>query len=1010
MTLNQLLQLLRDLRRRGKELICLAGVTLLALPAWPLILVMLCLPAGRAMIMRGLARLGGLDQLIRDIMERLQLTPARLSQPSAQPLVQPFPESGEMERDPAARLELFLAHLCPQQRHLLEQLGWDWGHTSPQDRTVKRLSIASTDKMMLRLAVDHAAKMRAGKPAHIAEGREAQPGKARRSSADRKPSLALVSSMPPTASGIANYCRDILPALANHYEITLVVQDPGAVDAPLAQRFRTMGHRDFLLALPPFDRIMYHFGNSQLHYDYFTLLKARPGLVVLHDIFLGDCIFSHFEVMGKTQLLQQVYLSHGWPALPYCVGDVRDTIARYPACAQVFTERLGVIVHNRFAEQKLRQHFSDRLLKNLHLTPLAQKPVQLQNKASARGRLQISSDAIVYASFGFINQNKCIFELLDAWNASGLANNSSARLYFVGDCDDAALRRKIDARILELGFGAQVVITGYVDSRAYDDYLAAADIALQLRRNSRGESSAALLDCMAAGLTTIINAHGSMAEFPDDTVVKVADDFSNVELAEALQTALTSFSENNRTGARARQHVADCHAPDKVVESYIAHMEAMYQHSEASVDSRQLLNALASSNANSSGAGLWQRVCEMGERTASTSPGMTAPETEQLLIDISARHYNSDLQGLSRCMSDHLLFHLLQDTDLPYRVEPVYWDRKSSDYRYARSFASNLLQVEPLEIYDDPVEIRSGDVYLGLDAATSTDLATQAHGVLQHWRERGVSIFNLLASTAAFEAQPDIPSSNTNSSADTGVNSRAADSYLRQLAQHSDGIICVSDSVAESYRKWLAQSGLPLEGAHIGHFLPGMADAEAKLPLKASLITRLKFKPLTNDPYLLLLDSGGVESGLVNWVNALEQFWASGNRLKLVVVSEQKNRYRKAAAVHHLSGVSEEMRELLFQNAAGVVIPDLGAGADMPLFNAVEHETAIIARDHPVLRELCGEHAFYYSANDGDRLVGEVLEWWQLYLSDRHPQSSQLSWPSWRVSARQLTGCILDAS
>ncbi|GAB5450761.1 MAG: hypothetical protein Hals2KO_10890 [Halioglobus sp.] len=1009
MTLNQSLQLLRDLRRRGKELICLAAVTWLALPIWPLILLMLCLPAGRAMIMRGLARLGGLDQLIRDIMERLQLTPARLRQPSAQPLVQQLPESGETDQDPAQRLELLLAHLCPQQRHLLSQLGGDWSHTSSPDHNVKRLSSASTDKTVLRLAADHAARMESGQRANVAVEVEFQRGNTRYTSADSKPSLALVSPMPPTASGIANYCSDILPALANHYEITLVVQDPRAVAAPLAQRFKTMGHQDFLLALPPFDRIMYHFGNSHLHYDYFTLLKARPGLVVLHDIFLGDCIFSHFEVMGKTQLRQQIYLSHGWPALPHCVGDVRDSIARYPACAQVFTESLGVIVHNRFAEQKLRQHFSRRLLNNLHLTPLAQKPVHLQNKASARGRLQISRDAIVYASFGFINQNKCIFELLDAWKASGLGDNSRARLYFVGDCDDAALRRKIDARILELGFGAQVVITGYVDASAYDDYLATADIALQLRRNSRGESSAALLDCMAAGLTTIINAHGSMAEFPDDTVVKVADDFSHTELAEALQTALVSFSENNRTGARARQHVADCHAPEKVVESYIAHMEAMYQHDEASVENRHALSALASSNSNTWGTALWQRVCQISELTATTSPRMIAPETEQLLVDISARHY-SEPQGLSRCMSDHLLFHILQDNDLPYRVEPVYWEKSSGKFRYARSFASNLLQVEPLEIYDDPVEIRSGDVYLGLDAASCTTGANQAACVLQRWREHGVSIFNLLASTEAFEAQHDAPLRHTKSGADVDVNTSATDRYLRQLSQHSDGIICFSGSIADSYRSWLSQSGLPVADTRTGHFLPGIVGTEAKPPFKASLITRLKFKPLTKDPYLLLLDSGRDESELVNWLRALEQLWAGGNRLKLLVVSEQKRRYNKSAASHHLSDISEEMRELLFQNATGVVITGLAADGDMPLFEAVEHQAAIFARDHPALRELCGEHAFYYSANDSDKLAGEVLDWWQLYLSGRHPQSNNIAWPSWRVSARQLTGCILDAS
>ena len=37
-------------------------------------------------------------------------------------------------------------------------------------------------------------------------------------------------------------------------------------------------------------------------------------------------------------------------------------------------------------------------------------------------------------------------------------------------------------------------ITGYVDTKAYDDYLVAADLSVQLHTSSRGETSRAVLD------------------------------------------------------------------------------------------------------------------------------------------------------------------------------------------------------------------------------------------------------------------------------------------------------------------------------------------------------------------------------------------------------------------------------------------------------------------------------------------------------------------------------------
>ena len=61
--------------------------------------------------------------------------------------------------------------------------------------------------------------------------------------------------------------------------------------------------------------------------------------------------------------------------------------------------------------------------------------------------------------------------------------------------------------------------------RKYKDYLSAADLAIQLRKNSRGETSRAVLDCMAAGLPVIVNAHGTAAELPDYAVYKLPDQF-----------------------------------------------------------------------------------------------------------------------------------------------------------------------------------------------------------------------------------------------------------------------------------------------------------------------------------------------------------------------------------------------------------------------------------------------------------------------------------------------------
>ncbi|MDX1696875.1 MAG: glycosyltransferase, partial [Thiohalobacterales bacterium] len=330
-----------------------------------------------------------------------------------------------------------------------------------------------------------------------------------------RPLLALVSPMPPTPTGIASYCCEILPSLAKLYDVTLVVADPAGLREDLATDFSAISHQQFISSGQSFDRVMYHFGNSHFHYDYFTMLKIHPGTVVLHDIYLGDCIFSNHATMGDTELRQAVYASHGWSAMQDCEASPRQTIGVYPACGQVFADAYGVIVHNHFAAETLSLFFDQDVLARLSTTVHAREVRAFPTRGDARAALGLDDSATLIGSFGHINRNKCYTELMQAWTLSGLDQDPNNRLLLLGGCGDRIFESQIHDWINGLRYPGQVLYTGYLDTDTYDLYLPAIDVAVQLRRNSRGESSGALFDCMGAGLPTIVNAHGSMAEVPD---------------------------------------------------------------------------------------------------------------------------------------------------------------------------------------------------------------------------------------------------------------------------------------------------------------------------------------------------------------------------------------------------------------------------------------------------------------------------------------------------------------
>ena len=80
----------------------------------------------------------------------------------------------------------------------------------------------------------------------------------------------------------------------------------------------------------------------------------------------------------------------------------------------------------------------------------------------------------------------------------------------------------------------QVRRLGYVPDDALPDLFAAADVCVNLRHPTAGETSAAVLRLMSAGLPTIVTETGAFSDLPDDAVLKVPPDAFEGELLDDL--------------------------------------------------------------------------------------------------------------------------------------------------------------------------------------------------------------------------------------------------------------------------------------------------------------------------------------------------------------------------------------------------------------------------------------------------------------------------------------------
>ncbi|MDW8314852.1 MAG: glycosyltransferase [Rhodovarius sp.] len=390
-----------------------------------------------------------------------------------------------------------------------------------------------------------------------------------------RPSLALSGPMPPTQSGIADYTGELLPALARHYAITLVSEERPT--DTLAAGFPWLPPPEFARQAWRFDRVLHQIGNSHLHhFQHEGLLPLRPAVVVLHDAALPE--YRRWAAReAPEKLLAALYRNHGYPAWLAALQHDPGMIAQsLPLSADVLAAALAVILHSEAARELLRRHCGPELLAHSRVVPHLRRLPRLPSRAEARARLSLPDTALVVASFGSVLPKKLPQRVVAGFAAARLG--ASARLVFVGEGQQGiadVIAREAAAR----GVAGRVVLTEGLPRRRYEEWLAAADIAVQLRARHQGESSGAVADAMAAGLPCIVNASGSLAELPRGAVAMLPAEFSDAELGQLLAELAADPLRRAELGAAARRHVAEALAPERVALLYRDVIEAAHAES-----------------------------------------------------------------------------------------------------------------------------------------------------------------------------------------------------------------------------------------------------------------------------------------------------------------------------------------------------------------------------------------------------------------------------------------------
>lgn len=337
--------------------------------------------------------------------------------------------------------------------------------------------------------------------------------------------LVIFSPLPPVQNGIADYAIRLIAHHANAYDCLVVIANhaPDPVGLPL--EVSVLRDEDYRSVAPTLRGLthLFHVGNNPDHIYMLDHLEAVSGIVVLHDLTLHHLLSeAGFEgVADRKPFERWIWREHG--AAGQLIAEQAQRLNwrsaanffELPVLGAALRNASAVIVHSWMGvlrAQSCRPGVPVRRIEHYADVPKAGRTAR---RSAARARLGLPQDADLLLSLGFVTPAKQLDAVMDAIR---LIETEAPHLFYVvvgaerGICISAEAERR--------GIARRVVQIGYASEEELSDYLDAANILVNLRYPTGGETSGSLSRALGRGVCSVVSDHGWYAELPDDVVVK----------------------------------------------------------------------------------------------------------------------------------------------------------------------------------------------------------------------------------------------------------------------------------------------------------------------------------------------------------------------------------------------------------------------------------------------------------------------------------------------------------
>ena len=824
-----------------------------------------------------------------------------------------------------------------------------------------------------------------------------------------KKKLAYFSPLPPQKSGISEYSKELLPYLSDYYDITLIVEQKECENLNKDIKFEIQSPNWYKENKNIFDRVLFHFGNSTFHLYMMEAIKEKNAVVVLHDFFLSG-VYAHEELNSNKNNFwsNELYNSHGYKALQKRFSEQTDenTLLEFPCNFDILKNATGVIVHSSYSK-KLFEDFYEKSNRQIwtHI-PL------LREEVSKNIEIFKQKDDFIISSFGLLQNSKQNHILLEAFISSKLSKIKECKLIFVGECSDFQYLKELKVKIKKHSLEDRVTITGWTDNQTFSNYLATTNIAVQLRTKSRGETSAAVLDCMNYAIPTIVNANGSFAELDKNSVFMLEDNFTVKELEIALETLYYDENQRENLSKNAKKEIQTKHNPKICAKQYFEAIENSYKNS--TIDKNIVIQNLSSLE------NLPKNDSDLFAISQAINDNFPDPlEQKQLLIDISTICKNDLKTGIERVVRAYLM-EIFKNPPKNYRVEPVYLSLEDNiwQYNYAREFTSKLLNIPNHILNDKKIDVSKDDIFFCPDFNRDAIIEASKTDIFENYQNKGVSI--------NFEVYDLLPISNPEFF--PPQNKEPHLEWIKTICKYSNNIICISKDVEQKLKELILNEKIKtkqnqkISSVHLGADINSSAPTLGFPENKKEIMEKLSSKPT-----FLIVSTIEPRKGHIQTIQSFEELWKTDD-INLVIVGKEgwkgledekrrtipqiinkiKSHKELNKRLFWLENISDEFLEEIYKISTALIAPSQAEGFGLPLIEAAQSNIPIIARDIPVFKEVAKEFAYYFeNTNEANVLCKAIKEWLELYKDDKHPKSQNMPWLTWQESTKILLDKII---